>query len=180
MANKRYDCKCGAWIIYSEFVKVPPAFCAFCKVATGLAVNIKKIRSVYSGKTTAQVRAACGMRLGRGVDREGFALDDDLVLKVERRNRGANRIEVKRWLSAPASIKPYLCPIVDWDETNYEWIIMKRASGFGTVRAHEFPAEVRSKCGDLHSGNIARINGKPVITDYVGGAAGGWCREDWA
>ena len=183
MANKRFECKCGASIIFSEFVKVPPAFCGICKQATGLAVVVKKLRSVYSGKTSAEMRSVAGLRLGAGIDRTGYALDNDLVLKVSNGRHGeheANRIEVARWLSAPANIKPYLCPIVDWDETNFEWIIMKRAEGFGTVTRNEFPADVRSKCGDLHSGNIARLNGRPVITDYVGGAAGKWCREDWA
>ena len=168
MANRRYECKCGGIIVYALGTK-PPTLCAWCKTATGLSLNVKRLRSPYSGYTVQQVTAQSKGFLGAGVNRTVFALGDDLVVKVDQRGK-ANHKELNVWQSATPEIKKWLCPIVDWAE-DLSWIIMRRVNGVGGWSVVEkIPNTIRRSIGDVHPANVGLLNGRAVIIDYVGGA----------
>lgn len=185
MANRKFACECGAVLIYKDSL---PTHCAFCKKSTGVApkvaLNVRKLRSVWSGKSANELKNEAIGFLGAGVDRKVYALDDETVVKFSPRGARANRLEVQAWLTASDELKPWLAPIIDWDEVNYEWLVMARANNvkrnqdqyradFNEVR-DQIPYHIRRQVGDVHGANVGKINGKPVIIDYVGFGA------DWA
>jgi len=176
--NYKHKCQCGALIIWKQN-EIGPTHCHFCKTAiVGYApeakptVAIKKLRSIYSGKTAAELKGQTTHQLGHGVDRSVYALSDTEVLKIGKKE--ANRAEVLRWQTAPDNIKPFLAPIIDWDEKDYAWVVMARAYNIGAPMLWDFPQALLRNIDDPHGGNIGMINNKPVVIDYVGGGVE-WC-----
>lgn len=106
--------------------------------------------------------------VGEGTSRIVFQVDDSHVIKVGATY--ANKLEVEKWEGATEELKDVLCPMVDYDKS-HKWIVMKKADELPSKNeAIDVKLKVEERIGrkikDLHAGNVAELDGKPVIVDY--------------
>lgn len=124
--------------------------------------------------------ALMGARLGEGVARAGFELADTIVKRAHRGQERHNRAEWESYMTAPASVRKYLCPPVMMSPDG-SLLVVRRAQMHAASPAQV--AELRSalqrhNVHDLHGGNIGVIDGQVVATDYAQGVDGSVIR--WA
>lgn len=76
--------------------------------------------------------------LGSGEDREVYELpDEEHIVKIDLTIGNQNKMEVKRWQRAvdkpDTEESEIFAPIVDYDEDDYKWIIMKKVDNIGLM-----------------------------------------------
>ncbi len=126
-----------------------------------------------------QMRKVGANFIGRGNFREAYAFrqkGQDCVVKVSNsmQHRKHNQIEEETWKGAPSKFRPLLTPVTDADPAG-QWLVMPRA------KVNELDMMERSaigvgieaamgmegwECPDLHTGNVGKLDGKPVAIDY--------------
>lgn len=175
--NNKHKCQCGAVAIWKENA-IAPSKCHWCGLAILEAkakkVAFKRIRSIYTGYDTVSIKGATKAFLGSGVTRKVWDLGDGQVVKIG--SPVANETEVIRWVTAIPELRKGLCPVIDWAD-NYEWIIMRKADTHAHANLWDLPEVARRNIADLHGGNIAMLDGRPVVIDYADGFAGQKAKE---
>jgi hypothetical protein len=119
--------------------------------------------------------AMMGQRLGQGVARVGFDLADVIVKRAHAGQEHHNRAEWESYMTAPATVRKYLCPPIALSPDG-KLLMVRKATGFGMVTAADRKAlrDALEPHGvhDLHMGNIAYLDGQVVATDYAQGMDG--------
>lgn len=129
-------------------------------------------------------------RLGKGVAREGWDLGDGRVLKRAIPSdeawpfwgdpREHNQREWQAWEHANAAMREWLAPALACAGDG-SWLLVRKAEQVGKLRWQDvdrIEQAVGHVIRDLHDGNVGKVDGKLVVTDYGMVPIGGL--ERWA
>lgn len=112
--------------------------------------------------------------LGRGCGRSVWDMGNGLVVKFSfgaGKSQNENEVHVfKKY----ADTKLFL-PLVAYDKENYDWLVVPKASGVGSMSIFDSVMEALVGAGfdpddstnnfDLHEENVGLYNGNPVVID---------------
>lgn len=109
--------------------------------------------------------------LGAGVARRGFAAGDVILKRAHSGQEAHNLAEYRGFMSAPAHIRRWLCPVIACAPDG-SWLLMRKAERVGRCESRDVErvqVALDKWVRDLHRGNIGLVDGQPVATDYAGG-----------
>jgi len=91
--------------------------------------EVLKTENWKNGDEIVRYCESCGLlRLGEGIGRIVFQIDDEKVLKIQKGTSNQNELEVESFRSCDESLKQFFPNIFDWDKRHIKplWIISEQ------------------------------------------------------